>query len=133
MVQRNVAPVIHRKKFDGGRRTPEEVHAQLAFPPGSKCSGCGRPPLTRAIVMMELNEALKNPDVDAIRVFRPAEFVKMLIQIKGSDGLPRTYLRASVAFACKACTPAMEKQLAKAPSHCIVEFNRGPGTERVVG
>lgn len=125
--------VRHIKKFANGRMTPEEYHSKYAFPPGSRCAGCGAPPVIRAIVMMELAEARKNPNVDAMMLISPADFMNQIVQIKGSDGKAQPYFRCSIAYACKRCGPAMEKQLAKAPSHCIVEINRGPDpTNRVL-
>lgn len=130
------SPVIHRTKLFGGRQTAEEVHQQHAFPPTVRCL-CGRRPMTRAIVMMELKEAMKNPALQQIASMAPVEFMEFLhkntIQIKNSDGKGTSpYFRVSVTYACKDCTPTMEKQLARAPSHCIVEINRGPGTDKII-
>lgn len=124
--------VIHRKKLFGGRYTAEEVHQKYAFPPSAKCAGCGGKPLMRAIVMMEISEAKKNP-VFALQMAQdPEGFFKTLVEIKSSDGKPKPYCRISKAYACKRCSPSMEKQLAKAPSHCIVEFNRGPDPDKIM-
>jgi len=123
---------IHRKKLFGGRQTAEEVHQQHAFPIGATCAGCSRRPLLRAIVMMELKEALKNPAVAQLSQLSPEDFMKSVVQIKSSDGSPTPYYRCSVVYACKSCAREMEKQLAKAPSHCIVEINRGPGTDKII-
>jgi hypothetical protein len=123
---------IHRQKLFGGRHTAEEVHQKYAFPLTAKCGGCGARPLTRALVMMEIKEAMKNPAVQALAAIGPAELMPHIVQIKDSTGATKPYFRVSVTYACKRCTPAMEKQLAKAPSHCIVEINRGPGVDKVV-
>lgn len=123
----------HRRKLFGGRMSAEEVHAKLAFPPGSKCSGCGARPTVRGIVLMELVEARKNPLVEAMALADPQAFLSQVVDIKQSDGKGKPYFRCSVAYACKTCSPAMEKQLAKAPSHCIVEINRGPGRDPIYG
>lgn len=129
----SASPIIHRRKLFGGQRTAEEVHQQHAFPRGAKCAGCGRPPLIRAIVMMELKEALKNPLIAEIAEKAPEALVQQVVQIKSTDGKSISpYFRCSVVYACKQCGPAMEKQLAKAPSHCIVEINRGPGTDKII-
>ena len=122
----------HTKKLFGGRKTAEEVHQQYAFPIGAKCAGCGCRPLTRAIVMMEIKEALKNPAVALIAQASAEALFKQIVQIKNSEGKPTPYFRCAVVYACKACTPQMEKQLAKAPSHAIVEINRGPGVDKIV-
>lgn len=123
---------IHRKKLFGGRMTAEEVHQKYGFPRGAKCAGCGAPPLIRAIVMMEMKEAMKNPAVEALAVLDPQELLKQTVQIKTSDGGQKPYFRCSVVYSCKQCRKQMEKQMAKAPSHCIVEINRGPGTDKVI-
>lgn len=123
----------HRRAFMGGRMTAEQAHAQYAFPPAARCMGCGsNRPYTRAIVMLEMKEALKNPSVSLLAQLAPEDILKQTVQIKGSDGKPRPYFRVSVVYACKTCTPAMEKQLAKAPSHAIVEINRGPSPDRII-
>lgn len=128
-----MARPIHRKKLFKGVRTAEEVHQQHAFPPHAKCSACGRPPATRGIVMMEMKEAMKNPAVQAMAGMAPQDFLKQTVQIKDSGGRPVPYFRAAVAYACKDCTPSMERQLAKAPSHCIVEINHAPKDRFVMG
>lgn len=120
----------HTRKLFGGRMTAEEVHQKYAFPPGAKCNACGRRPLTRVITMMEMAEARKNPMVEAMMAMGPEAFMSQVVAIKGSDGKPQPYLRTGVAYACKGCTPALEKIAAKAPSHCIVEINRGPGEDK---
>lgn len=132
-------PTLHRKKFMGGRMSAEEVHAKLAFPPGCRCNGCGKPPQIRAITMAPLDEVKKrDPDFDQLSALalinaEAAErFYKMCVQIKGSDGKPQTYIRLSTAYACKSCGPAMERALAKGPSWVIVEINRGPGPDKII-
>jgi len=124
--------VTHRKKFMGGRISPEAFHAKHAFPIHAKCQGCGCRPTIRAIVMMELAEARKNPLIDQLMLVDPAAFMESVVQIKGSDGKPAPYYRCSVVYCCQSCRRTMEKQLAKAPSHCIVEINAGPGPDKVV-
>ncbi len=124
-------PVIHRKKLFGGRMTAEDVHQKYAFPPHAKCA-CGARPMTRAIVMIELEEAKKRmPQLDGVMLFEPQLFLSQIVQIKETD-TTRPYLRISIAYACKMHRRELERQLAKAPSHCIVEFNHGPGTDKVV-
>lgn len=132
----SASPTIHRSKLFGGQKTAEEIHQQYAFPPTARCL-CGRRPMTRAIVMMELKEAMKNPTIQSLAEMAPLEFMEFLqkntVQIKTTDGKGTTpYFRVSVVYACKSCTPAMERQMAKSPSHCIVEINRGPGTDRII-
>lgn len=129
----------HRKQFMGGRMTPEEAHSKFAFPVGAKCAACQNPPLVRAIVMAPLDEMKKrDPDFEQLANLtltnpKAAEkFFAMLVQIKGADGKPTPYVRISSAYACKQCAPEMERALAKGPSWCIVEINRGPGPDKLV-
>lgn len=137
--ERRAAPVIHRKKLFGGRFTAEEIHAKHAFPPGAKCSGCGGPPMIRAMVMAPLDEVKKrDPEFEVLEQLATVSpeaaqrWFKMLVQIKGSDGKPVPHIRLITAYACQSCGPTMEKTLAKGPSWCIVEINRGPGRDRVI-
>lgn len=124
--------VIHRKRLFDGKMTAEEVHSKYGFPRHAKCAGCGAPPLIRGIVLMEFAEARKNPMIDQLLLARPEALLEQIVQIKGSDGKPSPYFRVSIAYACKRCAPTMERTLAKAPSHCIVEINRGPGPDKMI-
>jgi hypothetical protein len=125
--------VIHRRKLFGGRYTAEEYHSKYAFPVGAKCQACGAPPITRVIVMAPLSEMRRrNGALDALASCSPQSLVEQLVQIDEGDGTPKPYLRVSVVYACKQCSPALEREAAKAPSWCIVEINRGPGPDKVV-
>ncbi len=121
-----MSKTIHIKKFAGGAMSPEEYHSKFAFPPGATCAACSNRPMIRAIIMMELAEARKNPLVDQMMLMDPGSFMQHVVHIKQSDGSGKPYFRVSVVYACKSCRRALEKQLAKAPSHCIVEINSGP-------
>lgn len=124
---------IHRKRLFDGRATAEDVHQKYAFPHSARCVGCGAPPLTRAIVLMEVKEAIRRaPALEQVAMLSPSDFLTQTVMIRDGSGTERPYYRCSVTYACKACTPMMERMLAKAPSHCIVEINRGPGVDRVV-
>ena len=123
--------VIHRQKLFGGRMTAEEVHAKFGFPHDAKCI-CGRRPMIRCIIMMELAEARKNEAIDQLMLYQPEVTLESIVQIKGSDGKPTPYYRVSVTYACKEHRKLLHQQAAKAPSHCIVEFNEGPGPEKTI-
>ena len=82
--------------------------------------------------MAEESEALKSTAVELLRVAQPALYLQSIVKIKGPDGRPRNYFRISTTYACKRCTPAMERVAAKAPSHALVEFNYGPGADKIV-
>jgi len=115
---------------------PQKVHSDLAFPPGAKCNGCGRRPLIRAITMAPLDEARRRmPELEALMVAQPNAVLSRLVQINehpGGIANPKPYLRLGIAYACQSCAPAMEKQLAKAPSWMIVEINRGPNQPKII-
>lgn len=121
-----------RQKLFGGKYTAEEVHSALAFPKGTRCEACGAPPLTRCIIMAEESEALKSTAVELMRLAAPALYLQSIVKIKGSDGRPRNYFRISTTYACKRCTPAMERVAARAPSHAIVEWNYGPSADKII-
>lgn len=130
--QQQRSTVRGRRKLFGGQMTSEEVHQKYAFPPHAKCNNCGRRPLTRVITMMELAEAKKISAVAAMMELGPEAFLQHVVAIKDSAGLPVPYFRTGVAYACKSCTPLLERVAAKAPSHCIVEINRGPGSDNPI-
>jgi hypothetical protein len=122
---------IHRKKLFGGRATAEEVHALHAFPIDAKCGGCskGHGSLqTRVIVLAPVSEMRKrDPMMDMLADARPQDFLKMVVQSKYGP-----LLRLNTAYACKACSPALEKAVAKgAPSWAVVDIHRGVGADRV--
>ncbi len=122
---------IHRKKLFGGRATAEEVHARYAFPLNAKCGGCssGHGTLqTRVIVLVQVSEMRKrDPMLDMIADTQPEKFLKMVVKSKYGP-----LLRLNTAYACKACSPALERAVAKgAPSWAIVDINRGVGTDKV--
>lgn len=118
-----------RKRFQGGVITPEEFHAKYAFPPGSECLICKKPPLTRIRVLMPVDELRKrDPDFDMIAGINPEAIANMLVQTKSGP-----YIIVTTAMACKQCTPEAEKTAAKhAPSWAIVEISRGPGPDKLV-
>lgn len=126
-----VKKVLHRQKLFGGRETAEEVHAKHAFPAHARCI-CGARPMIRCIIMMELSEARKQPAIDMMMLVNPQVALESIVQIKGSDGKAIPYWRCSVTYACKQHKKLLHQSAAKAPSHCIVEFNEGPGPDKII-
>ncbi len=125
------AATIHRTKLFGGRHTAEEYHQRYAFPPGAKCAGCSRPPLTRAMTFMPLDELQKrDPAFAVLAEVAPEKILAMIVQFKGSEGKPVPHVRIATVYACKSCTPTMEKSAARAPSYAVVEIHRGVGPDR---
>jgi hypothetical protein len=85
----------------------------------------------RAIVLAPFDEANKRGMLPPGAAINPA-VLQSIVPIKGSSGQPEPFVRLSIAYSCSRCQPEFEKALAKAPSWCIVELNRGPNpTERV--
>ena len=114
---------IQMEKLFGGRKTAEEVHGELAFPPGAKCAGCTVKPMIRCIVLAPFDEAAKR--MPEIAEADPEWLMKRIVQIRENptDEQGKPYVRISTTYACKACRPMLEREAAKAPSWCIVEFN----------
>ena len=127
---------VHRKSFRSKyNRSPQEFHAQYAFPPDAKCQACQNKPSIRGIVMMPLDEAEKRgvipPGAGRAPLLFP-DLAPALVPIHSGNGKPDFYLRISLVYSCRLCQKDFEKALAKAPSFCIVEINRGPDpTNRV--
>ncbi len=124
--------------FDG--MSAEEYHSQNAFPPNAKCAGCQRRGglITRVIMLAPLDEVLKR-DPELAAVFHAAnidfrngdsrlteKLRERLVATKYGD-----HMRISTTYACKACTPSLEKEAAKAPSWMICDINYGPGSDKV--
>lgn len=126
--------VIHHKKFDGGRRSPQEYHAEFGFPPTAKCQGCQAKPSIRGIVMVPLDDAEKSGLVPVGAAAAPIAFPDLqpvLVKIR-EGGAGKYYVRVSLTYSCTRCQKDFEKALAKAPSWAIVEINYGPDhTNRV--
>lgn len=112
--------VVHIKKFDGGRSTPDEMHRKFAFGP-RRCHSCGGPPAIRIKVLMEAKEMLaRSPDVAAtiIALNKEGPFLPTVATKYGPMVL------VSDICACDLCKTEAEKAAAKGPSWCIVEIDR---------
>lgn len=129
-----MSKVQHIRKFDGGRRTPQEYHAEFGFPPNAKCAACSAKPTVRAIVMMSLDDAEKRglapPGSSKMPMLFPA-LQPVLVQLREA-GSPRWYVRVSLAYSCSRCRAGFERELAKAPSWAVVEINDGPDSKNRV-
>jgi hypothetical protein len=124
---------VHRSSFEGKyNQTPQQMHADLAFPKNAKCE-CGRKPIVRAITMAPFADAQKQwPEIAAMD---PGVLMQRIIQIKENpfdkEGSP--YVRIGKNYSCESCRPALERALAQLPSWVLVEFNEPPSTRKVVG
>jgi hypothetical protein len=124
--------VRHRSTFyDRFKKSPQDFHAELAFPKGAQCAACGRPPTVRAIVMAPLDEARKHGYVPRHATLQMLSSV--LVPLKTGSGVEH-FVRTNMAYSCLSCRAAFEKVLAKSvPSWCCVEINDGPKERIVVG
>jgi len=127
--------IQHRRRFMGGRATPEQYHSKYAFPPGTRCqvAGCSARPLTRIIVMVPYEELRKtDPGIDVLAATDPAKFLAMMIPLKinGPTQPAVNHIRISTVYACKTHTPDAERAAAHGPSWAVVEINRGPGEDK---
>jgi len=112
--------VVHVKKFDGGNRSPAEVHRQYGLN-GHRCHFCQEPAACKARVLAELTELEK----------REPEFVA-IIKATNEAGpyvptIATTYGRMVLMeqiFACTQCTPSMKQALGRRKdTYTIVEFD----------
>ena len=62
----------------------------------------------------------------------PSKLAAILVPIQESTISRKLYVRISITYACRRCQREFERALAKGPSWCIVEINRGPGPDKVV-
>lgn len=109
-------------KFDGGRRTPREMHSQFAFKPGERCAACGGPPMTTVTVYGEEQEMLRrDPMLRILMKTNPVKYQQMRQVTKQGP-----YLRVSRTIACVHCTPELERAAAKHPSWCFASWDYGP-------
>ena len=116
-------------------RTAQEFHREQGWPPGAKCAGCGARPAVRCIIMAPYDECVRRGMLPAsvlnVSGELNAALARVLVPLKEGDK-PKPYLRVSVAYACTHHRRDLQREAAKAPSWCVVEFNEGPNpTERV--
>lgn len=123
-----MADNIHIKKFMDGQISPQAFHAKHAFPPGAKCFGCKRSPITTIRVYAPVKDMLaRDPMLKALSEADPTAFMQLVCP-QGLFKEPMMLL--SCLYACTTCTPAAEKAAAKGPSYCCVDIDRGPSPDR---
>lgn len=114
--------VLHIKKFDGGRSTPDEFHRQHGFSRASaRCTVCGAPSAIRIRVLAQLSELTKRqPElVGAIAASNPnGPYVPTIKTTHGDMVL------ISDVGACDNCKVSAERTAAKHPSWVIIEIDR---------
>lgn len=123
-----MSKIIHRDKFLNGRMTPEELHREMAFPIGSTCRGCGRPPTIAIRSFAEEAEMFsRDPNLMVLAKTDPDTYGKMLVKTKAGR-----FIKLGEIYSCPTCAPEAEKAAAKHPSWCFVEVDRGPGPDRIM-
>ena len=117
--------IIHIKKFDGGRSTPDEVHRKLSYG-NRKCTGCqSTKPAVRIRVLMTAADLTKlNPDMAAhIMAANPPSFT--LPTVATTYG-PACVISDNVF--CDICKTQAEKDAAHPPrgfeNKILVEIDR---------
>lgn len=116
------SPVVHIKKFDGGRRTPDEMHRQYTYR-GKRCRTCNSDkPAIRIRVLVELQELTKrNPEfVAMIMTSNPNGVAVPTIKTKYG-----AMVKVTDEVFCDNCKVGAERAAAKGPSWALVEIDRG--------
>lgn len=124
--------VLHRKKFMGGRETPNEVHRRLGI--GKKCVVCSRPGAIRIRVFMPYDEASRRaPNMIAAIMATNPDGAKVPTVTFRDGSTPREFIKASDSAFCDSCKVEAERVAATAPSWAVVEIDRGPKDTVQVG
>lgn len=115
--------VIHRTRLFGGQSAEDFYHSMH----NKRCQQCGAKAVMRAITFAPLAELHQ----------RSPEFLIQLAQenqgtIPMVDFTTGKFVRVGEAWACGACRKDLQRQAAKAPSWCQVEFHDGPGPDNPV-
>lgn len=113
--------IIHRKKFDGGNRSPNDFHREFAYGPRKRCAICNGKPAIRIRVLMPLEELMKrSPDYvfEIMRSNPKGPYVPTLATTYGP------LVKVSDVCFCDICKVDGEREAAKGPSWAIVEIDR---------
>lgn len=110
---------IHLKKFDGGRRTPAEVHRELVFR-GKSCSTCDEPAAVAAKLLA---------DDEEFRRRHPDAYMVLINRFGGDPSFETKWGRmvtVEVIYACDRCKGGLAKFAAqRAKDYMHVEFDEG--------
>jgi len=116
--------VLHRRKFMGGRETPNEVHRRLGIK--KKCVVCSRPGAIRIRVFMPYDEASRRaPNMIAAIMATNPDGAKVPTVTFKDGSTPREFIKASDSAFCDFCKVEAERVAATAPSWAVVEIDRG--------
>lgn len=124
--------VLHRKRFMGGRETPNEVSRRLGI--AKQCIVCKRPGAIRIRVFMPLDEAMQRAPnlIAAIMASNPDGPKVPTVKFKDGSTV-REFIKASDSAFCDHCKVEAERTAATAPSWAVVEIDRGPKDTVQVG
>ena len=109
-----------------GGLSPQDFYKAHSFPHDARCTGCKTPKVAvRAITFYPLKEALADGVVSEQEVTSGA--ISPVVLQLNDNGTKKTFIRTSMAYACEACSPTMERVLARdLPSYVVVDISRGP-------
>lgn len=118
-----MSKIIHRTRLFNGRPAAE-VYAEDAWP-GRKCLGCGGPPVMRAQIFVALAD-MSSETRTAILYEIAFKRINTVQTVKGPA------IRQADVVACHHCKRSLERQLAKAPSYCMIDRDLGPGPDNPI-
>ena len=123
--------ILTKKKFMDGKMTPMQLHAMVAWA-GRHCEGCGSSKVALRIkILAPLAEVTRrNPELIQRFALSETALVGLLSACVQTKNGP--YVMVSDPCACQSCKRDLERAAAKAPSWCIVEFDRGPSENLLV-
>lgn len=107
--------IIHVRKFDGGRRTPAEVHRKVAL--AHKCSTCGEPAALKVHFLAPLDEFKRR---------EPAALALAVRQHGGDPSFETAYgrmVRIETLYACDLCKASAKRYAARKPDWILCEFD----------
>jgi hypothetical protein len=110
---------VHVKKFDGGKRTPAEVHRQLVFA-GKTCSTCDQPAAVAAKML---------GDDEEFRRRHPDAYMLLIAKFGGDPSFETKWGRMvtiEVIYACDRCKDGMRRFVAHRTQDWMhVDFDEG--------
>ncbi len=135
----NKPKIIHGEKLFGGRETAEDLWRRTVLG-GKRCDGCGAPAVLRAITYAPFDEVMRRegPGYLSYLARCAGDETGMKVPLIDLDpsgsarGPGEKHVMIGKSHACSACSPAMEKALAKGPSWVLHHFDRGPGKDRTI-
>lgn len=124
----------HRRKLFDGKTTAQDLHREMVFK-GERCAGCKSTKVVQAARVFYPMDELVKMDAEGISrslITNPDHFASCCVEFRNKDGTRAIYVRVSTSHSCAACASIHEREAAKLPSWAVVEFDRGPGEDKVV-